>query len=324
MHLGDSSEDDGEFIFNPQSPSPQSKQHSKIPLMRSSSLRSSMDSTSVPADDSSPFSTSITTASPKAIETVRQITRLETPLKKTANANANANASASSADLLETPKRSYNYGFTVTPFDPNKSSSSSIASKREEPSAEELLKRLANTREQFHQTLNAERTSPKILSRTIEDEWTGMSDFLKQPAASPYTKQKYSASLHLGEEVSETESVQLKNSISAYEDTRSRLERIRQKSKEMLSDPPRRKSSRNYLFYSFLLFVCASALYFVFFDERRALQLFEYHRVNDFFRTLNLPPLGYEDFYAKVAHYLGVAREYGEGTVEWARECFDL
>lgn len=322
IHL--SSDDDGEYIFNPQSPSPQSKNHSsKIPLMKSSSLRSSLDNS---LEESSPFST----ASPKAIETVRQITRLETPLKKLA---ASHSSSSQPPSGLETPKRSYNYGFTVTPFE----SKTAQFKKEESPSAEELLRRLANTREQFNQTLNAERTSPKILSKTIEDGWKGMSEFLKQPA-SPFTsskqqQQNYAQFVSLDDQVSETESLQLKNSIAAYEDTKSRLERIRQKSKEMLSSNSTAsltgtKGSGGYFyFYTFLLFVCFSAVYFVFFDEKLVLQLFEYRppQVNfTFFRTLELPPVAYEDFYAKLKHYLEIAQEYGELSIEWARDKFDL
>lgn len=349
IHLGDDSSDDGEFVFNnQQSPSPQSKYQtsnlsnmnfSKIPLTKSSSLRSSMDSNSLEGEASSPFST----ASPKAIETVRQITRLETPLKK-----ATSNASHSNASGMETPKRSCNYGFTVTPFDSKKTVHHHLERTNESPSAEELLRRLANTREQFNQTLNAERTSPKILSKTIEDEWKGMADFLKQPA-SPYAsgssyasgpsyassgqqqQQKYAQFVSLDDQVSETESLQLKNSIASYEDTKSRLERIRQKSKEMLSSSESvtsssKKSGRNFYFYTFLLVACLSALFFVFFDERLVLQFLEYFQnVNiSYFRKFEIPPLAYEDFYAKALQYIEQAQEYAELGVEWARDKFDL
>lgn len=294
--------------------------------MKSSSLRSSLDNvTSV--EDSSPFST----ASPKAIETVRQITRLETPLKKMP-------PSSQPVSGIETPKRTYNYGFTVTPFD-SKTYNHNLK-KDDSPSAEELLRRLANTREQFQQTLNAERTSPKILAKSIEDEWKGMSDFLKQPA-SPFTsskmqqQQKYAQLVSLDDQVSETESLQLKNSIATYEDTKTRLECIRQKSKEMLNSSSSSESlggnklpwfGRNFAFFTFLLFMLLTALYFVFFDEKLVLQVFEYRlsQANFFFRTLELPPLAYEDFYAKLSHYLKVAQEYAELSIEWARDKFDL
>lgn len=229
------------------SPSPLSL--SKIPIMKNSNLRNSMDSNN---------SLSLNDSPKLMMEAMRQITKIETPLKKNLTGINNFNNNDN-----ETPKKSH--GFVVTPF--NESNREAPPS----PSSEELLKRLASTKRLFSQSLNAsnqERLSPKLFSkRSFDDEWKG---FVKTNKNSKFYENEDS--------ISETESTQLRS--SSYQDTRSRLEKIRQKSKEILLDSQtndviKKKPSNNAWLYSIFIFTLISLFFFIFFGDKLVLNFIE-------------------------------------------------
>jgi hypothetical protein len=239
----DSSEEEDPFNSQKdQSYSPTSKVNnypSKIPIMKNSNLRSSLDN----LEESGTSSYSLT-ESPRLMETMRQITRLETPIKKIQN-QTNSAASPNVYGNYETPRRSdrlNSHGFVVTPFDSKVKYSSVEANKAEPPSSEEFLKKLAATREQFNQDINSSiqsRISPKILANnSLDDGWKGMSEISKNSNKDDFNQRLFSSS-KLGnfkeESNFETESLNVRSNQPQYEETRLRLERIRQKSKEILS-----------------------------------------------------------------------------------------
>ena len=287
----DNSEEEDPFnIRIPDSLSPSSKLNngpSKIPIMKNSNLRSSLEN--IEESASSSFSLN---DSPRLMEAMRQITRNETPVKRFQTQPSQM--VLPNADLFETPKkgeRAYNHGFVVTPFDSRIKSSSIGATQPESPSNEELMKKLTATREQFNQDISTNiqaRISPKLLSKTLfDDSWKELSSFPKlsfneKPNQNLIPSSKATARFNDDPEF-ETESNHSNLYQNQYEDSRTRLDRIRQRSKEILSTKsstwnsqkeykggffPRRSSL---IFYCVMVFLASTFIYFMFFGDQMVL-----------------------------------------------------
>jgi hypothetical protein len=242
---------------------------SKIPVIKG---RSSHDSTD---GSSSPLSIP---QSPKFIEGMRHLTKLDysqrTPIKSAGNNPLTAGTTS--------------HGFTVTPLNfSTKPAEYDVPT--ESPSSAELLKRLQATREQFQQSLNAtnqERTSPKLLTKSI----IGDDSFLKKPLLSESPTLNKGSPHEEGASDGDAFQRSYQARLQSYQESRGRLENVRQRSKEMLLKNQKSTANRgsstlaSWLRFFLIVFLFSSLVgivaYVLFVDDRLFVSLLEYFVLN--------------------------------------------